>query len=108
MTWIDYYGLFKEHAQYSTNKSIVQASNTVALDGVNTIAALGMNLDITNMFDSNRHPVILLTETGHNLINAAQNFIQLNSYWEARNPKMIRTMMVKLCLTLIIQQVKQA
>lgn len=88
---IDYYGLFKEHAQYSTNKSIVQASNTVALDGVNTIAALGMNLDITNMFDSNRHPVILLTETGHNLINAAQNFIQLNSYWEARNPKMIRT-----------------
>ena len=85
---IDNYGLFNEHAKYSTDKTILQASDNSALDTTNSITALGMNIDVTNLFDSNRHPVILLTETGHNLISAAENFMQLNSYWSARQTKM--------------------
>ena len=85
---IDNYGLFNEHAKYSTDKTILQASENSALDNTNAITALGMNIDVTNLFDSNRHPVILLTETGHNLIGAAENFMQLNSYWGARQTKM--------------------
>lgn len=85
---IDNYGLFNQHAQYSTDKTILQVSENSALDTTNAIAALGMNIDITNLFDSNRHPVILLTETGHNLIGAAESFMQLNSYWTARQTKM--------------------
>lgn len=86
---IDYYGLFTQHAAYSTNKAIIQASQNEGVDTTNAIAALGMNIDVTNLFDSSRHPVILLTETGHNLIGAAESFMQMNSYWSARNTPMI-------------------
>lgn len=78
-----YYGFFEDHSVFSPLKSIAVKTNA-PVDTTNALAALAMGMDLNDMFDTGRHPVIILTESGHNLISAAQQYMTYSSYWQAK------------------------
>lgn len=80
----NWYGMFDQHSMFSPLQSIINRRNK-PVDTTNALAALGTGFDLTDMFDTGRHPVIILTEAGHNLISTAQNFMAYTSYWQVRS-----------------------
>lgn len=82
----DNYGFFDKHALYSPYPNIQQKINENT-DTVNSMAALAVGFDLNNMFDTARHPVVIMTESGHNLIAAAEKFMTRSSYWYAKTKR---------------------
>ena len=78
-----YYGFFEKHAEFSPLRSIgIKA--TAPMDTSNSIAALATGMDLNDMFDTGRHPMIVMTEAGHNLIATAQQYMTYSSYWQTK------------------------
>ena len=77
------YGLFSDFAEYSSFKSVRMRAKPV-VDTSNAIGALAMGVDLENLTDMGRHPVIILTESGHNLIDSAEKYMMYSSYWQSQ------------------------
>lgn len=85
-----WYGFFQKHSQFSPLKSIAMTT-TAPVDTTNALAALAMGLDLNDMFDTGRHPIIIMTEAGHNLIASAQKYMTYSSYWQAKTRPMTKS-----------------
>lgn len=82
-----YYGFYDEHIKYSDSPVLAQ-EGARNVDTANSIAALAMGLDVNKLYAEQRHPVIILSEAGHNLMSAAEKLMQHSSYWQTRkSPK---------------------
>lgn len=80
----NYYGFFSRHSRFSSLPKIAQDSAPIQ-DSANSMAALAMGIDVRNMYDTQRHPVIILVEAGHNLLSAAEKFMNYSSYWQTKS-----------------------
>ena len=80
---LNYYGSYTEVASESSNIAVLQKlmPNT---DAANSVAALATGLDLQNMFDSTRHPLLIMAETGHNMIASMKAYGQWMSYRETK------------------------
>lgn len=79
------YGLIEEWQDYIPDSGV---SDMLALkseggNAVNSMAVLATGIDLSNMYDYQRHPVILISEMGHNLMNSSKRLLEYNSYLSA-------------------------
>lgn len=76
---LDYYSMFPQMAEMSSLNAIQQRVNGNT-DIANATAALATGLDLQNIFDSTRHPMLVMVETGHNLISSMKQYSHWLSY----------------------------
>ena len=78
-----FYGFYDTHAQYSRNRSIAY-QRAAQENSSSRIAASIIGLDLENLFDVSRHPLIILTEAGHKLIASAAKLTHNQGYQMAK------------------------
>lgn len=77
-----YYGYYDKIISRSTHPYIVESMKKSGT--ANSIAALAFGLDLSSMASTDRHPLIIVIESGRAMLNAVEKYHSNSAYWSGR------------------------